>query len=137
MLPRIVLDTNLIVSAALIADSIPRRTFNKALGKGVILLSIPMLFEILDVFHRNKFDKYVAETERMRFLVNFLKITEFIEITEAINICRDERDNKLLELARSGNADFLVTGDQDLLELNPFKKIEILNPNEFISKEFD
>jgi len=134
MLPRIVLDTNLIISAVLIADSTPRQAFNKVIDNCVPLLSVPVLFEIIDAFQREKFNKYVTETERMKFLIGFLKLTELVEISEKINVCRDSRDNKLLELAISGNANMLLTGDEDLLELNPFRKLEILNPQSFLEK---
>jgi putative PIN family toxin of toxin-antitoxin system len=136
MLPRIVLDTNLIISAVLIADSIPRKTFNRAVDSCMPLLSAPVLLELIDAFHRAKFDKYVTESGRMKFLIGFLKITELVEITETINICRDKRDDKLLELAISGNADFLLTGDEDLLALNPFRNVKILNPQSFLKTIF-
>lgn len=51
---------------------------------------------------RPRLDKYVTQEERMRFLVAFLKRAELIEVTEAITDCRDEKDNKILELAVSG-----------------------------------
>src|SRR5882757_1336572 len=98
MLPRIVLDTNLIISAVLIADSVPRQAFNKAVGNCVPVLSTPVLLELIDTFHREKFNKYVTASDRMKFLVGFLKMTKLIEVTKKINICRDSRDNKLLEL---------------------------------------
>ena len=51
-----------------------------------------------------------------------------------IDICRDPKDNKFLELAVSGKADFIITGDQDLLVLNPFRNIEIITINEFLTR---
>ena len=134
MLPRIVLDTNLIISAVLLATSTPRQAFNKVIDNCVPLLSVPVLFEILDAFQREKFNKYVTEAERMKFLIGFLKLTELVEIKETITICRDSRDNKLLELAVSGNAGFLLTGVKDLLELNTFREVKILTPKNFVEK---
>lgn len=58
-----------------------------------------------------------------------------VEIAETIKICRDPKDDKLLELASSGKADFLVTGDNDMLVLNPFRGIEIITPRDFLSSE--
>jgi putative PIN family toxin of toxin-antitoxin system len=72
----------------------------------------------------------------MRFLVGFLKVAEMVEINETTAICRDPKDDKLLELAISGNAGFLVTGDKDLLVLNPFQHVEIITPREFLDKAF-
>jgi putative PIN family toxin of toxin-antitoxin system len=68
----------------------------------------------------------------VRFLIAWLKEVELIEVTEVINDCRDAKDNKFLELAASGKADCIVSGDQDLLILNPFRAIPILTPGEFL-----
>ena len=128
-----VFDSNVLVSAALLGG-VPRKAFDKLLDSGVVLISIPVLLELADVLNRPKFDKYVTHDQRMRFLVSFLKAAEMIEISESIAICRDPKDDKLLELAVSGTADFLVTGDKDLLVLNPFRGVEILTPREFLDK---
>jgi uncharacterized protein len=130
---RCVFDTNVIVSAALLAGSVPRKAFDKALDEGRILISAPVLLELAEVLSRKKLDKYLLEEERMRFLVALLKEAELVEITEAVSECRDVKDNKFLELAVSGKADCIVSGDDDLLVLNPFRGIPILTPREFLS----
>ena len=130
-----VFDNNVFVSAALLAG-VPRKAFDKLLDNGTVLVSVPVLLELADVLNREKFDKYITHDERMRFMVNFLKVAEMVEISETIIACRDPKDNKLLELAVSGNADFLVTGDKDLLVLNPFGGVEIIMPREFLDKAF-
>lgn len=56
------------------------------------------------------------------------------EVTEYPNICRDVKDNFLLGLIRASNANFLVTEDQDLLELNPFEGTEIIEANQLLEK---
>ena len=58
-------------------------------------------------------------------------ITERIEIKERFEDCRDPKDNFLLDLCVSGNADYLITGDDDLLALNPFRGVEIINYRNF------
>jgi putative PIN family toxin of toxin-antitoxin system len=130
-----VFDNNVLVSAALLGG-VPRQAFDKLLDNGTVLISIPVLLELAEVLSRPKFDKYVTHDERMRFLVGFLKIAEMVEINQTIAICRDPKDDKLLELAISGNAGFLVTGDKDLLVLNPFQYVEIITPREFLDKAF-
>jgi len=130
---RFVLDTNVIVSAVLLAGSVPRQAFDKALDEGTILISVPVLLELAEVLSRQKLDRYVLEEERMRFLIALLKEAELVEITEAITDCRDAKDNKFLELAVSGRADFIVSGDADLLALAPFRGIPLLTPREFLS----
>lgn len=130
---RFVFDTNVIVSAVLLAASVPRQAFDKAIDEGTILISVPVLIELADVLSRKKLNQYLLEEERMRFLVALLKEAELIEITEEITDCRDVKDNKFLELAIGGGADFIVSGDVDLLVLNPFRGIPILTPREFLS----
>ena len=129
---RCVFDTNVIVSAALLSESAPRQAFDKALGQGTILISAPLLLELAEVLGRPKLNKYVLEEERMRFLVALLKESELVEVTETVTDCRDAKDNMFLELALSGKADYVVSGDQDLLVLNPFRGIPILTPRDFL-----
>jgi putative PIN family toxin of toxin-antitoxin system len=129
---RVVLDTNVIVSAVLLAGSVPRQAFDKALDEGSILMSVPTVLELVEVLHRDELNKYLLEEERMRFLVALLKETELVEITETITVCRDSDDDKTLELAVSGNADRIVTGDKDLLVLSPFRGIPIITPDKFL-----
>jgi len=128
-----VFDNNVLVSAALLGG-VPRKAFDKLLDNGVVLVSVPVLLELADVLNRPKFDKYVTHDERMRFMVSFLKVAEMVEISQSIAVCRDPKDDKLLELAVSGKADFLVTGDKDLLVLNPLHRVEIITPREFLDK---
>jgi len=129
----LVFDTNVIVSAALLAGSVPSQAFDKALDEGTILISVSVLLELAEVLSRKKLNKYLLEEERMRFLVALLKETELIEVTVAITDCRNVKDNKFLELAATGRADYIISGDQDLLVLNPFRGIPILTPREFLS----
>ncbi len=130
---RFVFDSNVIVSAVLLARSTPRQAFDKALDEGRILISVPVLLELAEVLSRKKLNKYLLEEERMRFLVALLKEAELVEITEVVTDCRDVKDNKFLELAVSGEADCIVSGDGDLLVLNPFRGIPILTPKAFLS----
>ncbi len=63
-----------------------------------------------------------------------VRIGEFIEPKIEITECRDPKDNKFLELAVAGNADCIVTGDKDLLVLDPFRNIRIITPKEFLDQ---
>ncbi len=130
---RLVLDTNVVVSALLLSGSIPRQAFDKALTQGTLLISVPILLELAEVLHRKQFNKYLLEEERMRFLVGLLKASELLETAESITECRDPKDNKFLELAFCGKADCIVSGDADLLVLSPFRDIPIVTPTEFLN----
>jgi uncharacterized protein len=123
---KVVLDTNTIVSALLFPQSITRLAFNKVINDCQIVASTQTLAEVEEVIMRRKFDKYEPKNERRVFVEEIHKRAIFIEPTETITDCRDPKDNKFLELAVAANADFIVTGDLDLLILNPFRTISIL-----------
>jgi putative PIN family toxin of toxin-antitoxin system len=128
----IVLDANIIVSAVLFTGANPRKALDKASDQGQIIVSIPVIEELRDVLHRKKFDKYLSIERRERFLTMFLSQTTIVNITDKVEVCRDPKDDNYLELAVNGNAKHLITGDENLLVLNPFKGVEILTPNEFL-----
>ena len=90
------------------------------------------LLELNEVIARKKFDKYVSEEKRKEFLAALVKQAELLEVTEEITDCRDPKDNKFLELALSGEADCIISGDGDLLVLHPFRGISILQPGAFL-----
>jgi uncharacterized protein len=129
---RYVIDTNVLVSAALFKRSIPRQAFDQAFAKGKILLSTPVINELQNVFRRSRFDKYSSPEARLAFLTDLLQFSEIVEIKTAIAICRDPKDNKFLELAVNGKADYIISGDQDLLVLHPFRDISIVSPASFL-----
>lgn len=130
---RIVLDANVVVSALLIADSNPRRAFERASSRGRILVSADYVAELSEVLHRSKFDRYVPEDVRLDYLAELINLAELVAVTTKIDICRDPKDDHLLELAVSGAATHLITGDADLLTLNPFQGIGIVTPSVFLT----
>lgn len=130
--PGAVFDTSAVVSALLFEQSVPGRAFYAALDRGEILLSHATIIELSEVLARKKFDRYLTREEREQFLVMLLREGTIIDITETIRECRDPKDDKLLELAVNGGASCLVSGDQDLLVLNPFRNIPILTPAQFL-----
>jgi uncharacterized protein len=130
---RLVLDSNVLVSAALFKGSIARQAFNKAAVDGQILMSKPTLAELQDVLSRSSFDKYLSIELRMAFLTDLQTVVESVEVTEAIAVCRDPKDDKFLELAVSGQATCILSSDKDLLVLHPFQGIEIVTPADFLS----
>jgi uncharacterized protein len=130
--PRCVFDTNVLVSALLFDQSTPAQAFFAALHTGEIVMSADVIAELNDVLGREKFNRYVTEEERERFLRSLLGETELIEIEQKIQACRDPKDDKFLELAVNGGADCIVSGDEDLLVLDPFRGIPILAPDRFL-----
>jgi len=129
---RYVFDTNVIISALLFNNSIPGQTFFHALDDGIILISQSLAEELDDVLGREKFNRYVTLEERERFLESLIGESELVEITDTVRACRDAKDDQVLELAVNGNAAFIVTGDNDLLILNPFRGIQIVTPSQLL-----
>ncbi|MFM6455869.1 MAG: putative toxin-antitoxin system toxin component, PIN family [Planktothrix sp.] len=134
MTNRFVIDTNVLISALLFQNSIPFRAITLAEKQGIILYSEASLNKLEQFLNRKKFKKYLSLEDRQVFLLKFISTSELVSITEKIAVCRDEKDNKFLELAVSGNANVIVTGDLDLLVLNPFQAVEIVTPDIFIDR---
>ena len=131
-----VFDTNVLVSALLSKNGKARQAFNKARRLGKLLMSESTLLELVTVFARPKLNKYVSSLEKEIFIVMIAKATKVIEIQSEIVVCRDEKDNQYLELAIDGQATCIVSGDSDLLVLNPFREIPILTIQEFLDHDF-
>lgn len=134
-MPRYVFDSNVIVSALLFnGSSTPGRALLLALSLGVLLMSTAQAEELEDVFSRRKFDRCVTPEERRRLLRDLLRQSEVVEIVEPVRASPDPKDDKILELAVNGNADYIVSGDRPgLLNLNPFRGITIVRPAEFLA----
>ena len=98
----------------------------------VVLVSIATLEELDDVLCRPKFDDYVDEEQRLDFLAAYIREAEDVVVTVSVRECRDPADDKILELAVSGNATHVISGDGDLLALSPFRGILILTPADFL-----
>jgi len=129
---RFVFDTNAIVSATLLKKSVARQAFDAARAQGHLLVSQETLNELDDVLRRPKFNQYISEYERLQFLAALIREAIFVAVTAVITQCRDPKDNKFLELAVSGKAHYIVSGDKDLLVLHPFENIFIIQPGQLI-----
>ena len=70
---------------------------------------------------------------RMEFFAALVLTAENVEVNEAITVCRDPKDDKFLELAVSGQASHIISGDADLLVLHPFREVSILTPQAFLA----
>lgn len=131
---RIVADTNCLVSRLLLPESVPAKAVRKAVDKGQLLISDATLEELADVLSRPKFDRYVSLEDRQEFIRVLGRVVERVAITSPVKTCRDPKDDKFLEVAVSGDADIIVTGDDDLLELHPFRGVEIITPREYLKR---
>ena len=130
---RVVMDTNVAVSAVLLPRSVPRQAFDRALEHGTVLISSATVAELNDVLRRPQFDKYVHEDERLEFLAILVRDTGLVAVTDVMTDCRDPKDNEFLELALSGKTTHIVSGQEDLLVLHPFRGVLILTPQAFLA----
>ena len=135
MSQRIVIDTNVYVSRALRGASVPGRAVDKAWLEAETLLSTATWTKLQIVLKRAKFAPYLRPEEVESFLAQVWGLAEHIPDPARIRACRDPRDDKFLEVAVHGRADAIVTGDQDLLTLNPFRGIAILSPAEYLEQQ--
>lgn len=125
--PRVVIDTNVFVSAFL-AGGRPQKIINLWLeGRIVVLLSPFLLTEILNTLAKFGF----TQTDLINLQAILEEHTLKIIPKKQAKVCRDPKDNQVLDLAVAGQADYLVTGDKDLLTLKEFHATKILKPAEF------
>ena len=129
---RVVFDTNVLISAALLPQRAPRAALDAVrTASDVLLFSDETFQELRTRILRRKFDRYVSRSGRLLFLAQIEAVSEWVSIVGVKLGCRDPADDKLLETALMGQADRLVTGDRDLLSMSPFQGIPIVRPAEF------
>jgi uncharacterized protein len=129
----IVFDTNTLISAMIFPSSVPSQAFQKGLLQGEVVYSEETLNEIKVVAKRSKFDKYSTSEKRQLVIDEYEQAAILIEkISTQIVACRDPKDDKFLTLAVTAKADYIVSGDEDLLVLHPFQGIQIIKPAVFL-----
>jgi uncharacterized protein len=128
---RVVVDTNVFVSAALKDKSMPALALHVIERRGTLLKSDPTEQQFFEVLARPYISPLV-EPATLYWVKQLILNAERISITSRIAACRDPTDDKFLELAVNGKADLIVSGDRDLLVLNPFEGIPIVDPATFV-----
>jgi uncharacterized protein len=130
---KVIIDTNLWISF-LIGKQLGSLKLLLTEGKIQPIFSQQLLDEIIIVTQRPKLTKYFS-SEKVLELIVFLKaIGLFVEIQSIVSLCRDPKDNYLLALARDSQADYLITGDGDLLVLESFEDTVILTYQNFMAR---
>lgn len=133
--PRLwVIDTNILISRLLAPRCIAAQAVDKALQSGTLLASEATMTEIASVLGRSKFDPYVSLSDRQRFIALLGGVTRIVAVSHQVQACRDPKDDKFLDVALAGKADAIITGDADLLALDPFHGVTIISPARFISQ---
>jgi uncharacterized protein len=96
-----------------------------------VVISDEQLEEIATVLRRPKFRKHFSSDDIEEFLSLIYKTSVIVDIHYAIKDCRDDKDNFILETAIRGRVDYIVTGDKDLLVMNPYRGRKIIEFREF------
>lgn len=130
-----VLDTNVIASAVLIRGGIEDRVLRPwFLGQYRLVLSVPILEEVLRVleYPRIRSRRWMSDKETVHLLEQLAESSVLVEGKQRLRICRDPADDKFVVAALEGKADYIVTGDADLLDLGKSQDIEIVTPRQFL-----
>ena len=130
---RIILDTNLWISFLISKDlsKLDQLLYEK---NATLIFSQELLEEFLEVTKRPKFRKFFSKKDIENVLETIDEYADYVIVKSKITICRDPKDNFLLSLAKDGKADFLLTGDNDLLVIGEFEKTIIKTISDFLSR---
>ncbi len=129
-MPNVVVDASVVVSAGLKPRSLPARAILLARSYATIVISDAIEAEIRSVIARPKFQDYAAEMTLI--LDAIIAMAERYEPTMVVTDCRDAKDNKYLELAFDAQAEVIISGDDDLLSLHPWRGIAIVTAAEYV-----
>ncbi len=129
---RIVLDTGVLVSAAIRPNSVPALALEKALLDFDVCVSQETLAELATVLSRAKFDRYAPPQQREDFVAGFRARAVVVEVNTTVSDCVDPKDNMFLALAETAEADLILSSDPHLTNLHPWNGIPIIPPAAFL-----
>ena len=128
--PEWVIDTNVLISAALSARGTPARLVQLVLERGVLVFSQPTFDELKTRLYRPNFDRYISLELREAVLHDLSAAARWVPIGEPARYCRDRSDDMFIETALAARAGIVVSGDQDLLEAPSIRGLRILTPQQ-------
>ena len=129
---RIVIDTGVLISAALRPDSVPSLALKKALLHFDVCVSDATLLELETVLLRPKFDRYAALAVRQDFIAGFRQRAVKVSVDLVVSDCPDPKDNKFLALAEVAEAELIIASDPHLTDMHPWRGIPIMPPAAFL-----
>jgi putative PIN family toxin of toxin-antitoxin system len=134
---RVVVDTNVWISAALSPSGTPAQVVRRVLASAIPVLSEPTFAELEHRLWLPKFDRYLSMETRQAILHDLSAAAQWTDIRVEIasrTHCRDRDDDKFIHAALAANAAWLVTGDHDLLEVPTIQALRIISPAEALSQ---
>lgn len=129
---RIVIDTGVLVSAAIRPESVPALALEKALLQFELCACDETLAEVEAVLMRSKFDSYVRPELRREFVTGFRQQATMIAVEQIVTDCIDPKDNKFLALAETADAELIIASDPHLTDMHPWREIPIIPPAAFL-----
>jgi uncharacterized protein len=130
--PPIVFDTNALISAAILPDSVTMRSLHLAVTHYQLIVTEATWLEFETRIKRPHLARYFEnDRHRDEVVLTFNRVVEHVESHSVVTDCKDPDDNKFLALALDGGAKIIVTGDKALLTLSPWRDVEVLTPRQF------
>ena len=131
---RLVIDANAWVSALLTPKF--RLRLDVVFGAAYHLMVSEELFrDLASAMRKPYLTKKISQSDYEALVSKLRSATEIVEVHSVVNVCRDQKDNFLLALTKDGEADYLITGDDDLRSIKQFEKTIIVSLNEFETLE--
>lgn len=124
---KLVIDTNILISAALTSEGPPARLVRYALAHHRLVFSQPTFEELRTRLYRPKFDRYISLENRERLLHDFDASAHWVDIKEPAVYCRDRDDDKFFETALKAAAHYLVSADRDVLDATAPAALQIMS----------
>ena len=128
----VVVDTGVLVSAAIRPQSIPALALERALLHYEVYASLATFAELQTVLLRSKFDRYAGAAARQLFVQGLSQHLRMVEVTQQVTDCIDPKDNKFLALALAVSAEMIIASDPHLTQMHPWRGIPILPPAAFL-----
>ena len=131
---KIVLDTNVIISAAISENGNAAKIFEMMIEERFeSYTSNDIIEEIIDVFSRKKISKLIKPDDQARIVDIFKRFSVIVTRIKKLNVVKDDpKDNMFLECALSAKADYIISGDTHLLDMGEYNGIKVLSPAQFL-----
>lgn len=132
--PTIVIDTNVLISAAILPRSRLAKVLVIAAGRFVIAQNEATWNELRSRIEREKFDRYLGDSGRLAYLSRLAQLVQFFDAVSDERVSPDPDDDKFVALALDAGARIIVSGDRDLKDIKTHKGIDILPPSAFLAR---
>ena len=130
--PRVVVDTNALISALILPNSVPAKALRLAAEHFEIIVSKATWQEFEQKIKKTSLERYFRTTQHRDAAVHAInRVVTHVAVRSVVTDCRDPKDNLFLELALDGKAETIISGDKDLLVLNPWRGVCIQSPGDF------